>query len=199
MGGVAREIVGGEPGRFERADRAGECIVPAPRRPEQVEVEVLELEPLAEEREEPSRPQPLLAPRLRDAGCAEDLDRRRERSDEAGPGQELSVARAGERPPEPVRMALGGHEDRARRKRRRRRQGRHRIRPRCGGVEEDELHGTPSTLTEGRTCPLRSGCAAIAAPDSKWNMPFERRCPIWLCTELVRPLNELWPSLKMFI
>src|SRR6266568_4170040 len=141
---VAREVVWREPRRLEHADRAGERLVPAPRRPEQAKVEVLERELLAEEGEEPSRPQPLLARRVRDARCVKDLDRRRERSDEASPGQELSVARADERPPEPVRMALEGHEDRARRKRRRRRKGRHRIYPRSGRVEEDELHG-PST------------------------------------------------------
>jgi hypothetical protein len=34
-------------------------------------------------------------------------------------------------------------------------------------------------------------------PDSAWNMPYERRRPIWLCTGLARPPRDWWPALRL--
>ena len=56
-----------------------------------------------------------------------------------------------------------------------------------GGREEDQRRACRRVLKLGET------------PDHPWNMPFERRRPIWLCADPVVPLRELWPGLRVFI
>jgi hypothetical protein len=33
-------------------------------------------------------------------------------------------------------------------------------------------------------------------PDSEWNMPYERRRPIFACTDLVAPFSSAWRKLR---
>ncbi|GEJ55935.1 glycosyltransferase family 39 protein [Anaeromyxobacter diazotrophicus] len=71
------------------------------------------------------------------------------------------------------------------------------------------LWGPPSPepaallVVGGRAEELRRRCRRFEqlgeTPDSSWNMPYERRRPIWLCAEPLAPLRELWPGLKRFI
>jgi hypothetical protein len=77
--GVARE----EPRRLEVADGRRQRVVPAPGLAEEVQVEVLEGQVLAEEREEPRGAEHVLPGGEGDAGGLEHLECRSERADEA--------------------------------------------------------------------------------------------------------------------
>ncbi len=157
VGRVAREIGRRQARRLEGGDGARERLVPAARRAQQVEVEVLEQEVLAEEREQPRRPERLLAALDRDAGRVQHLDGSRERADQPRSREGARGAGPGERPPERVSVALGGNEDGARGERARRREVDHRSGPGGLTVEGQRSHRIlwNGILREGRT--MREG------------------------------------------